>query len=70
MSIDTGGSAFPNPPMGGFGPEAGMSLRDYFAGQALLGLLARPGLDGIGDVVRMAYEAADYAILERQEVSE
>lgn len=41
---DTGGQAFPNEGFNGWGqPEKGMTLRDYFASQALSGLLA--GLD-------------------------
>lgn len=46
MSKPDGGPAFPRPhspnPHGGMddGPEEGMSLRDWFAGQALVGWLA------------------------------
>lgn len=54
MRVEDGGPAFPVPPpvipneRGGFvmldeyglGPQAGMSLRDYFAGQALAGVLS------------------------------
>lgn len=36
--INDGGSAFPCPPMRGCGPDPGMSLREYFAGQALIAL--------------------------------
>lgn len=41
-----GGSAFPSPAdyEGGTGGSQGMTLRDYFAGQALQGLLANPSL--------------------------
>ena len=46
MSKDDGGPAFPRAGMklsGGIIPETnGMSLRDWFAGQALAGRLARP----------------------------
>lgn len=52
--------AFPVP-----GAALGMSLRDYFAGQALVGLLA----DGLGnncpDVARGAYGVADAMMAER-----
>lgn len=45
MAIETGGPAFPVfvPADGGCGPHVneGMSLRDWFAGQALIGLFAR-----------------------------
>ena len=42
---DDGGPAFPNTakPMTGEVTEWGMSLRDWFAGKALEGLLANPG---------------------------
>lgn len=43
--IEDGGAAFPwietHPTMGSRG-ENGMSIRDYFAGQALAGMLANP----------------------------
>ena len=44
--MDKGGQAFPTPGSkyeNGIvnHPESGMSLRDYFAGQALVGLMAR-----------------------------
>ena len=38
---DTGGAAFPMPAMAGWGGQTGMDLRDYFAGQAMVGLLSR-----------------------------
>lgn len=38
--------------------EEGMTLRDYFAGQALLGLLSGDCC-GIRDVAKQAYEIAD-----------
>jgi hypothetical protein len=65
MSVQDGGPAFPQPPVEstpggapwGLGAD-GMSLRDYFAGQALVGLIAKAyGSDGTPD----AYDAADYA---------
>lgn len=52
IKIDDGGPAFSTPvtktcaEMGGFQYQSqhpGMSLRDWFAGQALVGLLATPG---------------------------
>jgi len=44
MANKTGGPAFPrngHPDKGDF-PEDGMTLRDYFAGQALAGIMANP----------------------------
>jgi len=37
MNRNDGGSAFPHDPYSG--PTGGMSLRDYFAGQALTGVM-------------------------------
>jgi hypothetical protein len=50
----------------------GMSLRDWFAGKALNGLIAFPGMveGGLtkspGPVVRIAYEYADAMLKERE----
>jgi len=66
--IDDGGPAFPHINHGGSILEApGMSLRDWFAGQALAGLLANGGSqfweqDGIN-----AYAAADAMLAARKE---
>lgn len=59
--------AFPTPNLNG--GMAGMSLRDYFAGQALLGLAMRDGI-GMGDAPRAglatwAYAMADAMIAAR-----
>lgn len=54
-TIDDGGPAFPtNAVTDGFGrleklPHPGMSLRVYFAGQALVGILSHPQWDGTRD---------------------
>lgn len=47
--------------------QPGMSLRDYFAGQALMGILANPNVIGIPDkeVVRAAYLHANNMLAER-----
>jgi hypothetical protein len=54
-----GGNAFPGKGRDAFGSSMdvpGMSLRDFFAGQALMGMLAA------GDIEAEVYEAAaDYA---------
>jgi hypothetical protein len=55
--------AFPsgNPEVGGY---SGMTLRDYFAGQALLGLIKN---SGVGSWYALqAYEIADAMIKERE----
>lgn len=84
---DDGGQAFPrsyisgNAGGGGAGgggqpSSSGMSLRDYFAGQALTGILGNPQTPKTAnkngrisfvavDASRAAYEAADAMIAER-----
>lgn len=37
---DTDHFAFPSPPQNWGPPQTGMTLRDYFAGQALVGIVA------------------------------
>lgn len=65
-----GGAAFPRPYShtmhGGssFMDQSGMSLRDYFAGQYLQGVIAHVGFD-LGDIATSAYAAADKMIAER-----
>lgn len=72
-----GGPAFPVPIPGGYAPKmtleeirqtCGMSLRDWFAGQALAGIMSsrdftpyRSGLQGheIGHLTKSAYQLAD-----------
>lgn len=61
MTPNDGGPAFPSS-----GPADavvcwGMSLRDYFAGQALIGLISCPDitLGHAGDYASRAYEYAD-----------
>lgn len=75
MAKDTGGMAFPMPgSTDGNGnvtyPEFGMSLRDYFAGQALIGLIGKLESDAYDSVAEASascgpasYEFAD-ALLE------
>ena len=56
-----GGPAFP------VGLLPGMSLRDYFAGQALAGLIACPNTSGgEKDFARNAYKLADAMLAERE----
>lgn len=80
MSDKTGGAAFPVPgftegtpeaPVTTQYPETGMTLRDYFAAQALVGILAFPGAvngnrdKAKGQVVSAAYSYADAMLAER-----
>jgi hypothetical protein len=74
----TGGPAFPVPGhTDGWHPKDGMTLRDYFAGQALSGLLANHGIEAYitimskkggsaGEAVpQLAYTLADYMLAQR-----
>lgn len=70
--IDDGGQAFPSShhPGHGYGAVAslveGLSIRDYFAGQALAGILAFPGRNvGNQTVCEQCYQVADCMIAER-----
>jgi hypothetical protein len=58
---DEGGQAFPHQ----FMPlsEPGMTLRDYFAGQAMVGIVISREFQGFGTIATVAYEIAD-AMLE------
>ena len=55
-------------PTGDRNTSDGMTLRDWFAGQALVGLYANPGtLDmGMGEIAVTAYSMADTMIEVRQ----
>lgn len=82
-TIDDGGPAFPceGGPASGLHPNSGMSLRDWFAGQALAGIMANPirwadiqsrydrGLMTYGEASRSnavkAYSIADAMLAER-----
>jgi hypothetical protein len=71
-TINNGGPAYPFPstvtPEGYVQPGwHGMTLRDWFASQALAGLL-RDGIDvhGIGDSAYLAYEMADAMLVARE----
>ena len=61
---DDGGPAFPNNDAHGCA-YTGMTLRDYFAGQALAGLCA----DGhrLSSSVKWSYEVADLMLAARKE---
>ena len=72
-ALNDGGSAFPHKQVHG-DPESwwaeyvpGMSLRDWFAGQAVHGLMIdRPLECPFSDVAAQAYEVADAMIAERE----
>lgn len=61
---EDGGPAFPI--QGQSYPRSGMSLRDWFAGQALVGLIARSSVDGAGyKFSNQAYQVADAMLAQR-----
>ena len=74
---DDGGPAFPIPADEPGNTYTGMSLRDYFAGQALAGICANPDISKWcadnemktqfvrADYVMSAYEIADMVLAER-----
>jgi hypothetical protein len=68
MSINDGGKVFPTAPVLPWGDQYRMTLRDWFAGQALAGLL-RDGIDvfGVYATANDAYKMAD-AMLKAREV--
>lgn len=72
MAKNKGGPAFPAGyhPEGNSADQYGMSLRDWFAGQALMGIIACPGSEP-DDASRegcasLAYEFADAMLSERE----
>jgi hypothetical protein len=52
------------------GESPGMELRDWFAGQAIVGLLSNPKYDNHdnGTISIFAYNVADYLLDERGEI--
>jgi len=66
--LKTGGPAFPNVDDGQLN-WSGMDLRDWFAGQALAGLLAVNDPER-GDQVQIAYDYADAMLVERKRFPE
>jgi len=57
--------AFPTDGSQGLTSSQGMTLRDYFAGQALAGILSRGSMSAPG-ASKLAYCAADAMIKERE----
>ena len=79
---DCGGPAFPTPmvnspndgvvPVTAFGEFGGITIRDYFAGKALTGLLAMCAGEGVvcgtyDDAAKVAYKHADAMMKARNE---
>lgn len=66
--IGDGGEAFPTPETENFDPMPGMSLRDWYAGQALVGLLST-GWRGrlFADVAVEAFTMAEEMLQERKD---
>jgi len=67
MSINDGGQAFPRDDFHQGVP--GMSLRDWFAGQALSGLLVTSRETSVSVYVKDAYNIADAMLAERERTS-
>ena len=67
-TIKDGGAAFPRSGNDDCTSEFGMTLRDYFAGQALAGALADPTCDVSPiDLAKIAYREADAMLAAREE---
>ena len=64
MTINDGGPAFPRPMVAA---APGMTLRDWFAGQALAGMVKNYSIKEAKLLARHCYEHAD-AMLEAREV--
>ena len=63
-----GGPAFPVPNDANVNGQQGMTLRDYFAGQALAGMWTQPAAANgwsDGQIAEWAYASADAMIEER-----
>lgn len=66
---DDGGQAFPFQPHGGH-VRTGMSLRDYFAAQAMQGICAHQdtwGYSKFSEMTEKCYEIADAMLAARKE---
>lgn len=66
-----GGPAFPTPWAAGTATEGGMTMRDWFAGQAMQGMLASANSGGRWDadhdiLTGEAYDIADAMLKERK----
>jgi len=63
MTINDGGPAFPRHAYDG---HDGMTLRDWFAGQALAGLTADPDMPTFHKCAEIAYACADEMLRVRE----
>ena len=65
---DDGGPAFPMPPSSEYvhPGEDGMSLRDYYAGQALIGMMNKWDTSPNKNIARACYQVADALVAERR----
>lgn len=62
-----GGPAFPSGDFDKMQPMDGMTLRDYFAGQALMGVFVGPEFDYEDAIVaKRCYQIADAMLAERE----
>jgi hypothetical protein len=78
MNKDDGGSAFPNAPLYSLQEEdgiyellvdeqsSGMTLRDYFAAQAMQALISRKDFEFDDSAWKNAYDAADAMLKARE----
>jgi hypothetical protein len=71
MAINDGGPAFPStiqyfPDDKNANEEQGMTLRDWFASQALAGMLAKYGTGGFALLAKDCYEHADEMLKARE----
>lgn len=65
MSINDGGRAFPRT-SDAYGPEFGMSLRDYFAAKAMQGVLCSGSQWPDQKIAELAYAMADAMLVARE----
>ena len=64
--INDGGAAFPCPATENHSGQGGMTLRDYFAGQALLALAKENQTEfGVDEITRLCGRYADSMLKER-----
>lgn len=66
--LDDGGPAFPNADEGQGWGSSGMSLRDWFAGQALVGIISAEGEERTGSPIaaHRAFEISDAMLAARK----
>lgn len=65
MSEQDGGPAFPFPALNTLASSSGMTLRDWFAGQALVAMLSGDKCEYADLLARFAYRQADAMLAER-----